>query len=185
MVKQNRYWLIALFLLIADQASKAWATAKLKPVGVIEVWPEVFRFSYALNRGVAFSLFADVEFNIKWVLAAISGVAAVLVMYYLSKTPRSEHLMSFSLALLLSGIVGNLIDRVRLGEVVDFIEFHWRNQFIWPTFNIADATICIGAVLLGFVLMREERTERTRQQSALPENPPQNQIEDPHVELAE
>jgi signal peptidase II len=181
MIQQKRYWLIALFLLIADQASKAWATAKLKPVGVMEVWPEVFRFSYALNRGVAFSLFADVQFNIKWVLAAVSGVAAVLVMYYLSRTPRNERLMSFSLALLLSGILGNLIDRVRLGEVVDFIEFHWRDMFIWPTFNIADAAICIGAVLLGFVLMREEKAERARQQSVLTESP----VEESNIELAE
>ena len=181
MIQQKRYWLIALILLIADQASKAWATAKLKPVGVIEVMPNFFRFSYALNRGVAFSLFADVEFNIKWVLALISGVAAVLVMLYLSRTPRGEHLMSFSLALLLSGILGNLIDRVRLGEVVDFIEFHWRDMFIWPTFNIADAAICIGAVLLGFVLMREEKAERARQQSALTESP----VEESNVELAE
>ena len=181
MIQQKRYWLIALILLIADQASKAWATAKLKPVGVIEVMPNFFRFSYALNRGVAFSLFADVEFNIKWVLALISGVAAVLVMLYLSRTPRGEHLMSFSLALLLSGILGNLIDRVRLGEVVDFIEFHWRNQFIWPTFNIADATICIGAVLLGFVLMREERAERQKAQASLVESP----VEESGVNLAE
>ena len=181
MIQQKRYWLIALILLIADQASKAWATAKLKPVGVIEVWPEVFRFSYALNRGVAFSLFADVEFNIKWVLAAISGVAAVLVMLYLWRTPHSERLMSFSLALLLSGIVGNLIDRVRLGEVVDFIEFHWRDQFIYPTFNIADAAICIGAILLGFVLMREEKAERARQQATLQESA----VEETSAKLAE
>jgi signal peptidase II len=171
MGKQKTYWFIALVLLIADQASKAWATAKLKPVGVIEIIPDVFRFSYALNRGVAFSLFADVEFNIKWVLAAISGVAAILVAIYLYRTPRTERLMSFSLALLLSGIVGNLIDRVRLGEVVDFIEFHWRDAFIWPTFNIADAAICIGAVLLGFVLMREEQAERNKSQPiVLPSN---------------
>ena len=82
---------------------------------------------------------------------------------------------------MLSGIVGNLIDRVRLGEVVDFIEFHWRDQFIYPTFNIADAAICIGAILLGFVLMREEKAERARQQSALTESP----VEENNIELAE
>ena len=181
MAKQKLYWLIALVLLIADQATKAWATAKLKPVGVIEVIPDFFRFSYALNRGVAFSLFADVEFDIKWVLAAISAAAAVLVMIYLSRTPHTERLMSFSLALLLSGIVGNLIDRIRLGEVVDFIEFHWHDQLTWPTFNIADAAICIGAVLLGFVLMREEQAERHKGKAALVEAP----AEDSGANLAE
>ena len=185
MIQQKRYWLIALILLIADQATKMWATAQLKPVGVIEVIPGYFRFSYALNRGVAFSLFADVEFNIKWVLALISGVAALLVMHYLSRTPSSERQMSFSLALLLSGILGNLIDRVRLGEVVDFIELHWRDQFIWPTFNIADAAICIGAILLGFVLMREEKAERARQKSALVEEPPEATGKEAGAKLAE
>jgi signal peptidase II len=177
MKKNKRYWLIALVLLIADQATKAWATAKLKPVGVMEIIPNYFRFSYALNRGVAFSLFADVEFNIQWILAAISGVAALLVMHYLWKTPTSERLMSFALALLLSGIVGNLIDRVRLGEVVDFIEFHWQDRFIWPTFNIADAAICIGAVLLGIVLMREEQAARTPASAAVIEEADANPAE--------
>jgi signal peptidase II len=151
------YWLIAVVLLIADQATKAWATAQLKPVGMIEVLPDYFRFSYALNRGVAFSLFADVEFNIKWVLAAISGLAAVMVMHYLVRTPATLRRMCWSLALLLSGILGNLIDRIRLGEVVDFIELHWRDQFTWPTFNIADSAICIGAALLALELLKEER----------------------------
>ena len=61
------------------------------------------------------------------------------------------------LALLLAGIVGNLIDRVRLGEVVDFLDFHWGDRFTWPTFNLADAAICIGAALLAIELAREER----------------------------
>jgi signal peptidase II len=177
MKKLNVYWLIALILLIADQATKAWATARIKPIGAMEVWPGLFRFSYALNRGVAFSLFADIEFNIKWVLAAISGIAALLVMHYLWNTPRTERQLSLSLALLLSGILGNLIDRVRLGEVVDFIEFHWQDRYVWPTFNIADATICIGAILLGLVLLREEHAARNQSKSAL--------LEDADANLAE
>ena len=151
------FWLLSFLVLIADQATKLWATARLRPVGVIEVIPDYFRFSYALNRGVAFSLFADVQFNIKWVLAAISGAAAVMVVHYLVNTPLSQRRMCWSLSLLLAGILGNLIDRIRLGEVVDFIELHWRDQFTWPTFNIADSAICIGAILLALELLKEER----------------------------
>ena len=175
MLKQKPYWLIAFALLVADQATKAWATAKLKPVGMMEILPGYFRLSYALNRGVAFSLFADVEFNIQWILAAISGVAAVLVMFYLARTPHTERQMSCALAFLLSGILGNLIDRVRLGEVVDFIEFHWLDRFIWPTFNLADAAICLGAILLGIVLMREEHAARA--QPVVIEEPDANPVE--------
>lgn len=157
MNKKYAFWLLSFLVLIADQATKLWATARLKPVGMIEVIPDYFRFSYALNRGVAFSLFADVQFNIKWVLAAISGAAAVMVVHYLVNTPLRQRRMCWSLSLLLAGILGNLIDRIRLGEVVDFIELHWRDQFTWPTFNIADSAICIGAILLALELLKEER----------------------------
>src|SRR5262249_29645840 len=135
------FWLLSFSVFIADQATKAWATAKLKPVGLIEIIPDFFRFSYALNRGVAFSLFAEVEFNIKWILAAVSAMAAAMVAHYLRRTPARQRRLCVSLSLLLAGIIGNLIDRIRLGEVVDFIEFHWRDQFTWPTFNIADSAI--------------------------------------------
>src|SRR5581483_896365 len=147
---------------------KVWATAKLKPVGLIEIFPNFFRFSYALNRGVAFSLFADVEFNIKWVLAAISALAAAMVVHYLARTPVNRRRLCLSLSLLLAGILGNLIDRIRLGEVVDFIELHWRDQFTWPTFNVADSAICIGAVLLALELLMEEHAVRTAQISESP-----------------
>jgi signal peptidase II len=160
MQAKHGYWILSLLVLIADQTTKVWATARLKPLGVIEVLPDFFRFSYALNRGVAFSLFADVEFDLKWILAGISTVAALIVVSYLRQTPAGKRRACLALALLLAGIVGNLIDRVRLGEVVDFIELHWRDQFVWPTFNIADAAICIGAVLLALELLKEERAAR-------------------------
>jgi len=155
------FWLLSFVVLVADQVTKAWATAKLKPVGMLEIVPDFFRFSYALNRGVAFSLFADVQFNIKWILAAISAMAAAMVAYYLARTPGIQRRLCVSFSLLLAGIIGNLIDRIRLGEVVDFIEFHWRDQFTWPTFNIADSAICIGAVLLAVELLFEERAVRS------------------------
>ena len=155
---QNRvvYFIIALIVLILDQASKAWATAKLQFVDTIEVIPNFFRFTYARNRGVAFSLFADSKFEMKWILAGISTLAAIGVGIYLWRTVNNRRL-SFALSLLLSGIVGNLIDRVRLGEVVDFIDWHWYEKYTFPTFNIADSAICVGAALLALDMLREEK----------------------------
>jgi len=150
---------LSIVVLVADQFSKLWATARLKPISTIELITGYFRFSYATNRGVAFSLLADSQFDVRWVLAAISAAAAVFVGGYLMRTLASERRLNTSLALLLAGIVGNLIDRVRLGEVVDFIELHWRDQYVWPTFNIADAAICIGAALLALEMMREAKTD--------------------------
>jgi signal peptidase II len=153
---------VALMVLIADQATKAWATASLKPVGSIEIIPNFFRLSYALNRGVAFSLFSESSFDLRWVLAAISAIAAILVLGYLVRAQNPKTTAGISLALLLSGIAGNLLDRIRLGEVVDFLDFHLGSSFTWPTFNIADSAICMGAALLAIHLMREERAERAR-----------------------
>ena len=158
MQNKAKYFFLALIVLIADQVSKAWATNKLLPVDTIEVIPNFFRFTYARNRGVAFSLFADSKYEIKWVLAAISLLAAIGVAYYLIRLAANNFRLNLSLSLLLAGIVGNLIDRVRLGEVVDFIDFHWYEKYTWPTFNIADAAICVGAALLALEMLFEEKT---------------------------
>ena len=151
------YFIIAIVVLIADQVTKAWATAKLQAVDTMEIIPNFFRFTYARNRGVAFSLFADSPFETKWILAGISTAAAIGVGVYLFRSAANEKRLNYALSFLLAGIVGNLIDRVQLGEVVDFIDFHWYEKYTWPTFNIADAAICIGAALLALEMLREQK----------------------------
>jgi signal peptidase II len=153
------YFIITVAVLAADQLTKAWATASLQWRDSLVVIDGLFRLSYARNRGVAFSLFADSEFEVRWVLSAISAIAAVVVALYLGRAVASNKRLNTALALLLAGITGNLIDRVRLGEVVDFLDFHWGARFTWPTFNLADAAICLGAALLALELMREEKAE--------------------------
>jgi signal peptidase II len=166
------YIVISLIVLAADQLTKAWATASLKPADFpVEVIPGFFRLSYATNRGVAFSLLADSPFDLRWALAAISLVAALFVVSYFRRAPAAMARLNAALALLLAGIVGNMLDRVRLGEVVDFIDLHWRDLYSWPTFNLADSAICIGAVLLALEMMREERA--ARRQASLPTPAPE------------
>lgn len=168
------YLIITVIVLVADQLTKLWATASLKPkpgdfMEAIEVIPGFFRLSYATNRGVAFSLFADSQFDIRWILAGISLVAALFVFSYFRRAPSGKPWLNVSLALLLAGIVGNMIDRIRLGEVVDFIELHWRDLYSWPTFNIADSAICVGAVLLALEMLREEKAARIASPAPAPE----------------
>lgn len=153
------YLALALGLFVADQATKAWATAKLRPVMLIELIPGYARLNYATNRGVAFSMFADSALNVRWIFAGVSVLAACAVMGYLLRTPVALRRLNVALTLLLAGIVGNLVDRVRLGEVVDFIELHWRDAYAWPTFNVADSAICVGAVLLAIDMIWETRAE--------------------------
>jgi signal peptidase II len=151
------YLLTTLLLLIADQATKYWATVVLKPVFLIEVIPGFFRLTYATNRGVAFSLFADSEMEIRYILAGVSLLAAVMVAAYQWRTPVRKVGLNVAFSLMLAGIIGNMIDRIRLGEVVDFIDLHWAEVYTWPTFNVADAAICVGAGLLALQMIIEER----------------------------
>ena len=157
MVLRSGYLLTTLLLLIADQATKYWATVVLKPVFLIEVIPGFFRLTYATNRGVAFSLFADSEMEIRYILAGVSLLAAAMVAAYQWRTPVRKVGLNMAFSLMLAGIIGNLIDRIRLGEVVDFIDLHWAEVYTWPTFNVADAAICVGAGLLALQLIIEER----------------------------
>src|SRR5215212_9249385 len=162
------YFLLAVAVLIADQLTKAWAVAKLKPVSLMEIIPGYFRLVYATNRGVAFSLFADGEFDARWVFAAISVVAALFVSGYLLRTSPGKIRLNTALALLFAGIVGNLIDRVRLGEVIDFLGFHIHDKYSWPIFNVADSAICIGAGLLALEMLFEERPAKNEPDSPNP-----------------
>jgi signal peptidase II len=164
---KSAYLLCAAVVLVADQMTKAWATTSLKPVPYVEVIPGLFRLSYATNRGVAFSLCADCPPMSRWILCAVSLIAALFVLNYFKRAPADKPWLNVSLALLMAGIVGNMIDRVRLGEVVDFIEFHWSGLHLpsdwwqgWPIFNIADSAICVGAVMLAWEMLREEKAAR-------------------------
>lgn len=157
MKSKPSYFVLAAAVLAADQLTKAWAVARLKPLSLIEVIPGFFRLVYATNRGVAFSLFADGAFDARWIFAGISVMAAIFVTIYLVRTGSGKLRLNTALALLLAGIVGNLIDRVRLGEVVDFLGFHLNDKYSWPIFNLADSAICIGAGLLALEMLFEEK----------------------------
>ena len=107
------------------------------------MYPELFRIG-------------DFPINTYGVLLALASAAAVAVLTYFFRTPRSDDRILGACALLLAGIAGNLTDRVRLGYVVDFILLH-AGDYHWPTFNVADAAICMGAFLLAIDLLKEGR----------------------------
>ncbi len=132
---------------LLDQTTKAWASRRLRFNDGIEVIDNFLNFIYAENTGVAFSQFQDGgEFG-RWGLASLAGLAAVVVLFLFWRTPRSHDRILGAFALALAGILGNFTDRVRLGYVIDFIDIQFGNWH-YPTFNIADSAICIGAGLL-------------------------------------
>ncbi|HLV00741.1 MAG TPA: signal peptidase II [Acidobacteriota bacterium] len=104
---------------------------------------------YVRNEGIAFGLLHGVESVWKPILlSCIAAVAVGIVLYYILKLPRESYLSFASLGLLLGGILGNFVDRLLHHHVVDFVTLHWRDAFVWPTFNVADAAITTGVVLI-------------------------------------
>lgn len=159
----------AVFLL--DQASKAWARKTLELGREINVVPSFLNFIYAKNTGVAFSQFNNGgEFG-RWMLAALAGAAALAVLYYFWRTPNSYDRILGACALLLAGIVGNLADRVRLGYVIDFIDVQF-GDWHYPTFNVADSAICLGAALLivDLLFFQKRDLKRTKSENSNVEN---------------
>jgi signal peptidase II len=152
------YLCAAAAVYMADQASKAWALRRLKTGEVVRVFDGLLHFSYAENPGIAFGRLQEGgEFG-RWMLAVLAGLAVVGLLLYFFRTRRTDDRLLGAIALLLAGVAGNLTDRVRLGHVIDFIDV-FVGSYQWPTFNIADAAICVGAALLALDLILEGRRE--------------------------
>jgi len=163
--KKDFYWKIAYLLaagavFMIDQTSKAWAIRRLRFGDDLVVIPNFLNFAYAENTGVAFSFLDNHGDAGRWGLSAVAGVAAILVLYYFWRVPRSHDRLLGALALLLAGILGNVTDRLRLGFVVDFIDVQFGNWH-YPTFNVADMAICIGAGLLILDMFFSRKDEKT------------------------
>ena len=139
-------FVLAAVVIGLDQYTKALATAELQYRVPVEItaW---FDLMLAHNTGAAFSFLASAGGWQRWFLAGVAMVVSVVVGIWLTRLKHSERMLGIALGLVLGGGLGNLIDRVSLGYVVDFISWHY-NDWYWPAFNIADSAICIGAVLL-------------------------------------
>jgi signal peptidase II len=113
--------------------------------------------TYVRNPGAAFSFLASASPGFRSVFfLTVTVLAIVLVLYYIAKSKTEEPLMIFALSLILSGALGNFIDRVRLGEVIDFIDVH-LGAYHWPAFNVADSAITVGAFIMLFVLFKRPK----------------------------
>ncbi len=151
------FGIIALSIIL-DQLTKILAVQNLAPAGSVVVIPKILNFTYVENRGAAFGMLADH----RWVFMVISCVAIVaLGAYLIVKKPKS-YLERISLALIVGGGIGNMIDRFRLGYVVDFIDATFVDFYV---FNVADSAVCVGCGLLILYLIFTEILER-REKSA-------------------
>lgn len=138
-------WLTILFLVI-DQVSKQWVVASFDLYESVELLP-IFNFTYVHNLGAAFSFLADQSGWQRWFFTTISTVASIVFIIWLTRIPKAQILLSIAVALMLSGSLGNLIDRALFGYVIDFLDFHLADKH-FPAFNVADSMIFIGASLM-------------------------------------
>ncbi len=140
-------WLaLSLLVVVLDQFTKSLAVNFLTYAEPLAVFPS-FNLTLLYNRGAAFSFLSDASGWQRWFFVVVSAGAAVFLTLWLRRLKQDQLLLSVALALVLGGAVGNLIDRLWLGHVVDFIQLYYR-QYYWPAFNIADSAISVGAVLL-------------------------------------
>jgi signal peptidase II len=158
------YLAIAAGVFMIDQVTKAWATRVVRFNGERSVIGGFLNFTYAQNPGIAFSMLDSQGDTGRWGLSAVAFVAAALVIYFFWRTPRTDDRILGSLALLLAGIAGNLTDRLRLSFVVDFIDVQF-GAWHYPTFNVADAAICIGAGLLMLDVFLGKRNQKIEARS--------------------
>jgi signal peptidase II len=140
-----RWWLIAAAVVLADHTTK-WLASDLLASRPRVVMTPFFNFVLAHNTGAAFSFLAEGSGWQRWFFAAIAVIAVVLISM-LIRRHAAERLFCAGLALILGGAIGNLIDRLAWGHVVDFLELH-AGGWYWPAFNVADSAITVGAVLV-------------------------------------
>ena len=159
------YLLAAFGIFMMDQVTKAWAARTLRHGDDRTIISGFFDLVYTENPGIAFGQFQGGGSVGRWFFVVLAILAAVAVFYYFLRTPRSDDRVLGACALLLAGILGNLTDRVRMGYVIDFISLH-AGQYHWPTFNIADASITIGALLLAYDVVFANARANSKQERA-------------------
>jgi len=150
--KNNRYvimvfWIItALAAIIIDQLTKYFAVTMLKPIGYVPLWQDVLHLTYVENTGAAFGMFKDH----RWVFLIISTVAIIAMIVFMFIFRSKSAMFNISMGLIVGGGIGNMIDRIMNGFVVDFVDF---TLIDFAVFNGADSCVCVGAALLFIYIL--------------------------------
>jgi signal peptidase II len=151
-------WL-AIVAIVLDQVTKLWIVDSIAVGDSVHILP-VLNIIHTYNPGAAWSMFANAGGAQRWVFSALAVVVSVMLVFWLRRlTLSTQRLLITGLTLILGGAIGNVLDRLRLGHVVDFVQVHWNNSY-FPAFNIADSAISIGAVFVVLDALREAQRER-------------------------
>lgn len=154
------YIFVIVAVIAADQISKLWIIDLFQLYESREIIPGLFNLVYVVNPGAAFSILADVDSPWRHYFFLVVGSIAIAGLTYMYKKLKLENKYYYiPIGLIVGGAIGNLIDRVRLGSVVDFLDFYF-GSYHWPAFNVADSAICVGAVLfIGMNFLSSKKAE--------------------------
>ncbi len=142
-----------------DQVTKLLVLQNLALGSHIPVGPGFFNLVHVHNKGAAFSLLNSIPVGFtRPFFILTTGLVLGVVGYFWWRLPKTDWSAALGYSLIMGGALGNLIDRVRLGEVVDFLDFY-RGGYHWPAFNVADSMVCLGAAVLVWVILTEEKTD--------------------------
>lgn len=171
LVMKQKYWILLIFcfgILLLDQWTKYIIVQKLGLYRRVEVVHGFFNIVHVRNTGGAFGIFGGAGGGMGSVLfVVVSLIAIVAIVFLFIKTRENEKILALSFSLILSGAVGNLIDRLHYGEVVDFLDFHIA-AYHWPAFNVADSAICVGIGLMALEILKRDHKRSTKSQAPNP-----------------
>jgi signal peptidase II len=162
---KQKYWILLIFcfgILLLDQWTKYMIVQKLPLYQRVEVIQGFFNIVHVRNTGGAFGIFGGEKGglgSLLFVVASLIAIGAIVLLFI--RIRKEEKALAVSFSLILSGAIGNLIDRFRYGEVIDFLDFH-LSSYHWPAFNVADSAICIGIGLMALELLKKDRKKGPR-----------------------
>lgn len=152
-MKKIAWFLVSLMVIVLDQGSKAWAVDVLLPYASKHLMPMV-QLTLAYNTGAAFSFLTHAGAWHRWFFTFFSAGMSVVLLIWMLRLPARARCQGFGLGLVLGGALGNLIDRLHYGYVIDFIDVYYTKHH-WPVFNLADSAICLGVALLCWESFKE------------------------------
>ncbi len=151
---KNFSWLLLSIVMVAlDQCTKYWALHTLIYNEPMKILP-FFNFTLSFNAGAAFSFLSDANGWQQWLFGGIAVVMSIVILVWMYRLPKKQCANLIALSFILGGAIGNLWDRIEHGFVIDFIQVHYQHWY-FPTFNVADSAITIGAVILVFGILKK------------------------------
>ena len=168
---KRKYWILLVFcigVLLLDQWTKSMVVQKLPLYQRVDVIQGFFNLTHVRNTGGAFGIFGGEKGglgSILFVAVSLIAIGAIIVLFL--KIKVNEKTLAISFSLILGGAVGNLIDRLRYGEVADFLDFH-LSTYHWPAFNVADSAICVGIGLMALELLKGDRGKASNPKHQIP-----------------